>query len=730
MLRNLTILLLFGCLSPSIATAQDPTATAIENVKLGFGNQFKLGTWTPVWVTIESASHPLYVDLDVPDGDDTPGRFVDPGDVEKAESKERSRVYLRYVKIGRRSGSLRIRVRNKTETIVEQEYKIRDLATPLASTRKLLIRIGPDIGLAESLRYLKTFDRDVFSVTDASESPELPAHWFGYDGAYTLILSMSQPEHLKLLDKPRIEALSLWVQLGGRLIWFVGGLSQEVAGPNGIMAQLAPPGIGDTVPFQRSAGLESFAGGSDRLELGAGGSTAKNPRLATFEAGQGLTIVHEGSGNQGERPVVTRYPLGLGQIVFVGLDFDHPTIAQWKGRGRTVARFLQSSNDYSNEKVNWQNPIGYTDLSGQLRAAMDQYPGVTLVAFSWVSMIIVAYMVLIGPADYFVLRKLNRSHWTWFTFPTVAILLIALAIGMGQRTRVHEMRVNQVDLIDVDTTSRLVRGTTWVHTFNPVSAEYNLGLMASESLVVSDEADEPSVLLSWQGLPGEGLRGLDSEGRARIFPDTYDTVFNSSLRGSTLANYPMSIASSSGFVGRWWHRIPAGFEGDLTTDLKGERLSGAVRNPFREPLLDAAIYFQSNVYPIDRTMAAGESIRLDGRFPKNLEWRLTRRRVSTESKEVTTPWHPEELDIPRIVEMMMFHSAAGGRNYTQLTLDFQPYVDMSEHLKLNRAILIGRLASRPTTLHRDGKSLGQQYDQQWTYARAILPVRVEKRSGS
>ena len=61
---------------------------------------------------------------------------------------------------------------------------------------------------------------------------------------------------------------------------------------------------------------------------------------------------------------------------------------------------------------------GYNDLAGQLRSALDRFDGVRLVPFWLVAGLIVVYLLLIGPGDYFFLRKLvGRMEWTWLTFP-------------------------------------------------------------------------------------------------------------------------------------------------------------------------------------------------------------------------------------------------------------------------------------------------------------------------
>jgi len=77
---------------------------------------------------------------------------------------------------------------------------------------------------------------------------------------------------------------------------------------------------------------------------------------------------------------------------------------------------------------------GYNDLSGQLRSALDRFTGVRLVPFWFVASLIVVYILLIGPGDYFFLRKVvGRMEWTWLTFPAIVIIVSVAACYVPAR---------------------------------------------------------------------------------------------------------------------------------------------------------------------------------------------------------------------------------------------------------------------------------------------------------
>jgi hypothetical protein len=82
--------------------------------------------------------------------------------------------------------------------------------------------------------------------------------------------------------------------------------------------------------------------------------------------------------------------------------------------------------------------------------------------------------------------------------------------------------------------------------------------------------------------------------------------------------------------------------------------------------------------------------------------------------------------VARILELMMFHAASGGRTYTGLVARHQSDVDLSSHLQTGRAILVGRTGRPAVRLLRDGRPIEDQPGaatvQQWTFYRLVLPV--------
>jgi hypothetical protein len=183
---------------------------------------------------------------------------------------------------------------------------------------------------------------------------------------------------------------------------------------------------------------------------------------------------------------------------------------------------------------------------------------------------------------------------------------------------------------------------------------------------------------------------------------------------------PIEVAGSKSLAGLWWTEASGTSTGGLTVDSNG-LLNGRLSNPLDIELSDCAVLYENWIYPLAGSLSPRESVSFDGISPRNLEWYLTRRRV-VDTKDVGTPWDPMGTDVPRIMEVLMFYQAAGGSTYTGLTHRYQPHLDLSDHLRSGRAILVGRGSTPASQWLRGGQSLAANYDRHWAFYRLIFPV--------
>ena len=721
------IVLLIGCAASlhSASTEGGEASPRIESVEIGFGGAYKVGHWTPVWITLNGGSQSVAASVEVlaSDTDGLQTRFTDAGSPVRLLANGPTAV-VRYVKPGRVTGDLTVRLLVDGEVAASQSLPARGTRLALPADRQLIVAYGPPIGINAALSRGGTSTLSAPELRELERPEQLPDDWLGLEGVSLLVVTTSDAARLDALSERQVRAIEQWVQLGGQLLICVGERGADVLAAGSRWSVFSPGRFLDVVPLRSVSSLETYAGASQPLVTP--GIQQSLPRISRFGDVHGNVLLADVAPD-GMRPLLVHRSLGFGSVVLVALDLDQPPFAAWEGGPRLVARILQECGIGQEargpeSRTGQLAHEGYRDLVGQLRTALDQFPGISLVQFSWVAGLALLYIALIGPGDYFLLRDVfRRMQWTWVTFPAMVAAFTGLTVFLHHQSKGQRVQVNQVDVVDVDSETSLVRGTQWAHVYSPETRAYDLSLRVR---FAAGALRESGAALSWQGLPGSGLGGMNTAVRSASFARPYEIARE---RGNTMTmrGVPIPVASTKSLFSRWWGTLPLAGEADLQLTPDG-LLRGNVVNPLPVELRDCMVLFENWAYRLDQTegqLAPGQTARIDRERPFNLEWRLMRRRVRDIS-DVTTPWDPSLRDVPRIMEMIMFHEAAGGASYTQLTHGFQEDMDLSDHLNAGSAILWARSGERAAELSVEPRDETRDRDQFWTFVRIVFPVRV------
>jgi hypothetical protein len=714
-------------LGPSMAIAAAAGAQAnadrltVKTASIGFGGKFKAGFWQPVRLTVVAGPEGArgQLELVVLDGDQAPVVYRDDlrGQIDLQSNQEHS--LLLYAKSGPIAAGITVRLVDQGIVVWSHDISLRGAA--LRSTQELIVGIGPSAGLEEAAATIRRRGDAAVRAAEARTVEELPDRWWGYDGIDVLVLTTSDLGYLAALTEERRQAIIEWVLLGGRIVLCVGGQGEVIAKADSLWAAFIPGELAEVAPLRERSGLERFT--KSELPFDDPTFQRQRPYVTRLKNVRGEVLLDEANASAG-RPLVIHAPAGLGQAVFVGLDLDHPSLKQWKGKPRLIALLVQigaPEHEPGDREIHRSvTHLGYDDLVGQLRAALDQFPGVTLVNFTTVSVLTLVYLLLIGPCDFLLLSRLGLPrHLTWFTFPVVAAGVIVLTGVLGRQAHGGRARLNQAEIVDVDLAHQLARGTVWSHLYSPKTQFYTASLKIAAPSGVA--ADQPSGWLAWQGLPGDSLGGLESVQPALVRREPYRCAVPG--QAPQLTALTIQAASSKSLAAAWWSRTQLPTDTQLTIDRFG-LLAGEFKQPLPVALTECLLAHGEKLYRLGK-LEPGERVRIADLPPLNLEARLTERRVEN-SKDISTPWERDSVDIPRIVQMLMFHESARGSSYTGLTHRYQPETDLSEHIRLGQAVLVGRAGAPVARLMGDGATGPLIEDNEastWTWYRIVLPVQ-------
>ncbi|MBI3469123.1 MAG: hypothetical protein HY000_39465 [Planctomycetes bacterium] len=588
--------------------------------------------------------------------------------------------------------------------------------------------------------------------------PELPDRWYGYEGVDLVVLATADGTALEAVSEARFAALEEWVRRGGRLVVSVARNWDQVAASR--LAELLPISFDPqgTVSQRQLSGLEAFCGSkSPLIPPGA----VEGVPVARVRARRGVSLAEEAS-----LPLIVRGPYGFGEVTVVALDLDRPPFDRWEGRRdfwRAVLELPEGAAQGGPAFFGMGNRSSYTainDLSSQLRVVLEAFEGVQLVPFGLVAFFIGLYILLIGPADYFLLKKVwKRLEMTWVTFPLCVVLVSAAAYFTAYALKGRELRANQVEVIDIDVESGLVRGTTWFSLFSPRIDHYSLSVQPQLGQLAPGR---PGALVSWLGLPEASLGGMYRRGGVGLFRRGY----RFGPDAQSVEDVPIQVWSTKSFSAQWQQEAsglldvvgPSGRGGRGTGAARlhnpdSSYLVGALSHHLDQPLEQCVLLFGNNAYLIgsdsrdndgdgsvdeadERVLAPGVTVPL-GEFvperagplqsqprPRRLQGEL-QQQVQLETGLLATPYDRTNADPDALMRMMMFYKAAGGASYTQgMTHSYLAFIDLSGHLKMGRAVLLGKLpASAPalTQILRDGKAL-RSHAKVHTYVRFLIPV--------
>jgi hypothetical protein len=705
---------------PAVAGEPAPILT-VKSATVGVGGRYKAGYWTPIWLDLQAGPEGARGQLETvtPDGDNVPVIYGDDsaGVIDLAAGQEQR--LLRYAKTGPAAATIRVQLRTAGERgeQVVWSHELSGLPAPLAATQELVVGIGPALDLPSVVATIKRPAELALAAVQVNDPANLPDRWWGYEGVDTVVLTTSDSAAIGGLTAEQQAALIEWVQLGGRLVLSIGSRGGELLA-SGPWSAVVPGQFVEVTPLREPTGLEAFVGAEVPWEDDE--FQRNRPQVSRLDNIDGIVLVDE-IGGASQRPLIVRSPFGLGEVVFVGLDLDHPGLAKWAGRPRLVAALLAGGDSRGEqdqpEARRSVTHLGYEDLVGQLRAALDQFHGVALVNFTTVSVLTVAYLLLIGPGDYLLLSRLNLPrHLTWITFTLVAIAFGGAAWYLGREAHGDRVRLNQVEIVDIDAQEQIVRGTVWTHLYSPTAARFEVVSQIDASDAI---CRDPQGLIAWQGLPGGSLGGLGSRQVALAEADAY-RIHPPGTQPS-IAGLAVQNASSKSLSVRWWGPPAFATPSQLVRTEHGP-VEGELTNPFPFELTECLLVYGDWLYRLG-TIGGGQTITVDPRESLSLEYRLTERTV-LDSKDISTPWDQATTDIPRIVRIMMFHEAARGRSYTGLTHRYQSYIDLTPQVRLGRAVLAGRASGQVTRLGSAGEPLAAEEDQSVvTWCRIVFPVQ-------
>ncbi len=233
------------------------------------------------------------------------------------------------------------------------------------------------------------------------------------------------------LNENQRRAIERWIGDGGQLLVLGGGDWQA-----------RTDAFTDLLPLDNLAGVDdvphvAFATWSGEAEAPLASATVSTGDVR--DGAMSLVATEDGD------VLVSMRPVGAGRVILIGSDLATDEFRAWPGSQRLWSRLLPT-NAALEQFFGGEMPIRQ-ELENSMSGALSTLPALDVPPAELLLLVIVAYILLIGPVSYFVLRRVDRRELAWVTAPLLVVLFTACSYGIGRTLKGGDVLVNEISVV-------------------------------------------------------------------------------------------------------------------------------------------------------------------------------------------------------------------------------------------------------------------------------------------
>jgi hypothetical protein len=181
----------------------------------------------------------------------------------------------------------------------------------------------------------------------------------------------------------------------------------------------------------------------------------------------------------GDTPLMIASHQGRGRVTALMFSPERKPFSTWKNLPSFWAKLAEVSPEiYRPENANNNfnpNMNGSASIDGVFGAMIDSKQ-VRKLPVEWLLLLLIVYLVVIGPLDQYWLKRIKRPMLTWVTFPCYVVMFSFLIYFIGYKLRAGETEWNELHLVDVLQAGdgAELRGHTYASIYSPINATYRV----------------------------------------------------------------------------------------------------------------------------------------------------------------------------------------------------------------------------------------------------------------
>lgn len=409
-------------LAASPSPSPQPNPNIVMKVRALLGGNVRPGAWTAVAVHVENSGPSIDGEMRIDAGQSTGSRYglevhLPTGAKQDLTLYAQTQIFGSKVNVDLAVGD---------QVIARQQVPIKshDAYNPIVA----VVAEHPDGILAQinaALVNPNVTAPSVITLGVADLPPRVEA-WAAIDRL------VWQDVDAAAMSAAQAEALRLWLGAGGQLI-IVGGTTGR--GPLlGFDQRQGDLPQNDLLPFEPAHTIDAPA--ADLVPL-----VGALPAGATTTPAIG-GLLRRGTilARSGDDVIAAQSGYGRGLVTLVGFSPATTWLATGSPASSLWHRLLPATSGQA------LNPLSLPDDSS-IVSAMQNLPSVDLPPIEQLFVLIVAYVALIGPVNYLVLRRLDKREWAWITIPALVAVFSVGSFGLGASLKGSDVIVNEVGVV-------------------------------------------------------------------------------------------------------------------------------------------------------------------------------------------------------------------------------------------------------------------------------------------
>ena len=468
------VAVLMGALGPTalpVAAAGGPTMEA----RVLLGGHARVGSWVAIAVHLKNDGPAIDGELRITGGTQSQTRFSVPADLPTQADK----TFLLYAQPPAFGKDLQVQ-------LVEGDTTVASVKAAYASddgTQLVVAVVAEHPERLVGSFHLPPNQNQVAPLVMSLAPEDLPERVEAWTSVDRIVW---QDVDADRLTSGQLAALSGWVAGGGKLV-VVGGTTgpKALAGfPDALLPYR--PDVTTDVPAASLAGI-----------LGELPPTATTLPALSGELASGRALATVGT-----RVVAAERTSGAGTVTLLGFDPSVDWIAKTDS-SQAMWRRLLPPRTYGGLAIFDDN---------LLVGAASQVPSLALPPTGGLILLLIAYIALIGPINYFVLRRLDRREWAWLTMPLLIVIFAVGAYGFGALLRGSEVIVNEIAIVRGASGATAGSAQVYLGVFSPARQAYQLSVPGGALLsspISGDASSGSANALSLDVVQGDPARIRD-----------------------------------------------------------------------------------------------------------------------------------------------------------------------------------------------------------------------------